>query len=129
VRGSQHRSITISLVFGVFACIAAAGARVAAPQKPTESAAEHSETVAVIRSQTNLILVRVVVRDAKGDTVGGLTRQDFKVSDNRKEQAVSYFSAEAPKTVPQPDATAPGAAGKQPTEKKAAEPQRFTAPG
>jgi VWFA-related protein len=126
MRGSQHLSITISLVFGVFTCIAAAGARVAAAQKPTESAA-NSETTSVIRSQTNLILVRVVVRDAKGDSVGGLTRQDFKVFDNRKEQAVSYFSAEEPKTVPQPDPTPDGAAGKQPTEKKAAEPQRFTA--
>jgi VWFA-related protein len=46
-----------------------------------------------------VIQVDVVVRDAKGQAVGALKQQDFKVYDKGKEQAISQFTVEraAPK--------------------------------
>jgi VWFA-related protein len=47
----------------------------------------------VISVQTNLVLLRVVVRDAHGDAVTGLQQSDFQLFDNGKPQAIAYFSA------------------------------------
>jgi VWFA-related protein len=46
------------------------------------------------KAETNLVLVPVVVRDAKGEAVGSLTKADFKLFDNDKEQAITSFSIE-----------------------------------
>lgn len=87
-----------------------------------------NEPVPVIRSQTNLIMVRVVVRDAQGNPVSGLSRGDFQLFDNKKAQAVSYFSAEAPEGATRIGTKPSGATEKQPAERVVtAEPQRFTA--
>ncbi|HYM00759.1 MAG TPA: hypothetical protein VEZ90_17520, partial [Blastocatellia bacterium] len=37
----------------------------------------------------------VTVRDANGSLVSGLTRDDFKILDNGKEQPINYFSRES----------------------------------
>ncbi|HET9399684.1 MAG TPA: VWA domain-containing protein [Candidatus Acidoferrales bacterium] len=51
-----------------------------------------------IRVQTDLVQADVVVRDGRGNLVGGLGATDFKVFDNGKEQKLSLFSVEtAPK--------------------------------
>jgi VWFA-related protein len=42
--------------------------------------------------RVNLIQVRVVVRDSKGNPAPGLTREDFQVSDNGKPQGITNFS-------------------------------------
>ncbi|MGH7868843.1 MAG: VWA domain-containing protein, partial [Candidatus Dormibacteraceae bacterium] len=41
--------------------------------------------------QKNLVLIPVVVRDAKGHTVGNLTKDDFQIFDNKKPQIISQF--------------------------------------
>jgi VWFA-related protein len=48
----------------------------------------------VLRSQTSLVLVRAVVRDAHGKPLAGLTKDDFKLFDNKKQQRILYFEAE-----------------------------------
>jgi len=48
----------------------------------------------VFKSETKLVLVPVTVRDAKGEAVGNLTKDDFRLFDNGKEQSVVSFSAE-----------------------------------
>jgi VWFA-related protein len=40
----------------------------------------------------NEVLVPVVVRDAQGRSVGGLTKDDFQVFDNGKPQTIAGFS-------------------------------------
>src|SRR5581483_10928503 len=45
-----------------------------------------------------LVLVRVVVRDGRGQAVGNLHQEDFEVFDNRKPQVISQFSIEQPGT-------------------------------
>ena len=46
--------------------------------------------------RVNLVLVRVVVRDAQGKIIDNLKKEDFQVSDNRKPQVISTFSVETP---------------------------------
>jgi VWFA-related protein len=41
------------------------------------------------------VVVRVVVRDAKGKPVAGLRKEDFKLLDSGREQAIAQFEAEA----------------------------------
>ena len=46
--------------------------------------------------QRNVVLVRAVVRDSTGRTVGNLQKEDFRVTDNGKPQTVSHFAVEVP---------------------------------
>ena len=103
-----------------------------AAQAPSNDSTEVStrDTPPTFRVRVNLVLVRVVVRDNQGNVVSNLKKEDFQLSDNRKPQVISTFSAETPEShkiapttppVPNPDvpADAPAAI--------AALPQRFVA--
>ena len=50
------------------------------------------------RVRVNLVLVRVVVRDARGRVVPDLHKEDFQLFDNRKQQVISTFSVETPES-------------------------------
>lgn len=65
-------------------------------QQPQNAASQQEEPKATIRRQTNLVTLRVIVRDAKGQAVGGLAKDDFQVYDNKKQQTISQFSVETP---------------------------------
>jgi len=52
--------------------------------------------VDVLKIKTRLVVVDVVVRDKKGAVVTDLKKQDFKVTENGKEQAISIFSFQRP---------------------------------
>jgi len=58
------------------------------------------ESDTAFRVPVNLVLVRVVVRDEKGKIVGNLKKEDFRLFDNHKPQAISHFSSETPKSKP-----------------------------
>jgi VWFA-related protein len=47
-------------------------------------------------SKVNLVPVTVVVRDEKGQAIGNLTKEDFRLLDNGKPQFISKFSVENP---------------------------------
>jgi VWFA-related protein len=55
----------------------------------------HEETP-TFKVNVNLVLVRVVVRDSKGNAIGSLHKEDFQLFDNRKPQVITQFSAEQP---------------------------------
>ncbi|MBS1802942.1 MAG: VWA domain-containing protein [Acidobacteria bacterium] len=57
----------------------------------TEKAADQNPT---LRLESNLVVLRVVVRDARGVPVVGLKRDDFKLFDEGKEQSISQFEEE-----------------------------------
>jgi len=86
---------------------------------------------ATFKVRVNLVLVRVVVRDDKGKVVTNLRRDDFQLFDNRKPQAITYFSTETPESQSlKPAATLAGneEASATPEETAAAAkklPQRF----
>src|SRR5712664_2473830 len=56
------------------------------------------DTPTTFKVRVNLVLVRVVVRDASGKVVNGLKKEDFQLFDNRKLQTISSFSLETPET-------------------------------
>jgi VWFA-related protein len=94
-----------------------------APEQP-EVRAHESAPPFQIRVETNLVTVRVVVRDAQGQPVRGLRREDFRLFDNGKPRIISGFEVEAgaanPASAGRPDSSA-GTASASPTPF----PQRF----
>jgi VWFA-related protein len=48
----------------------------------------------IFKANVNLVLVRVVVRDAEGNAVGGLQKEDFQLFDRGKPQEIKEFSIE-----------------------------------
>jgi VWFA-related protein len=57
--------------------------------------------------ESNLVLVRVVVRDKNGNPIRGLTKGDFRLLDQGKEQTISQFEEVAPGESPSSRAIAP----------------------
>src|SRR5690242_14875064 len=51
-----------------------------------------------LKTERNLVMVRVVVRDSNGKPRGDLGQQDFRLFDNGKPQVISHFSVENPKS-------------------------------
>lgn len=109
------------------------------PQNPaagasaSQSAPEISshDEAATFKVKVNLVEVRVVVRDVKGQAIGNLKQEDFELLDNGKPQTIAKFSEEKagratiPVSVPAP--TNPTDAS-HPTATLAAEiPNRFVA--
>jgi len=64
-------------------CLTAANAR--------QTASSQTDHPLILKSETNLVLVRVVVRDSQGRPVTGLKKEDFKLFDRGKEQTIGQF--------------------------------------
>jgi VWFA-related protein len=62
-------------------------------KKPSEEIVS-SDAPTTFKLRVNLILVRVVVRDANGQVVKNLKKEDFRLADNHKPQVISSFSVE-----------------------------------
>src|ERR1035437_11008437 len=60
-------------------------------QLPGQTAREAPVT---FKAETNLVLVPVVVRDAKGNAVGGLGKEDFRLSQDGRSQVIASFALE-----------------------------------
>ncbi len=90
-------------VLSVF-CAAWFCADTAVCQQPqTTAEMKQSDTPVTFSTAVNLVLVPVVVRDAKGKVVGDLTKDDFQLFDKGKPQTIVRFSidkVEAPPIVP-----------------------------
>src|SRR5271156_3839741 len=52
------------------------------------------DSPATFSTKVNLVMVPVVVRDAKGKAIGTLQKADFQLSDKGKPQVISRFSVE-----------------------------------
>src|SRR6266704_508488 len=67
-----------------------------APASGDSQEVSSRDTPTTFKVRVNLVLVRVVVRDAQGKVVPGLKKENFQLYDNRKLQTISSFSVEAP---------------------------------
>ena len=56
------------------------------------------DTDTTFKLRVNLVQVKVVVRDAKGELVRDLKREDFQLYDQGKLQAITTFGVETPET-------------------------------
>ncbi len=98
--------VSIALVLSL---LSSASAQSSAPpsasptsQASTQNSPEissHDETP-TFKVKVNLVEVRVVVRDAKGNAVGNLKQEDFQLLDNGKPQLISKFSVEKAEATP-----------------------------
>jgi VWFA-related protein len=89
----------------------------ASPQRMTAQSSDKaaaqsngSQAPFQLKTESNLVVVRVVVRDANGKPVAGLQKEDFKLLDRGKEQSISQFEVETssspspnPGTIPTPE--------------------------
>lgn len=104
-------------------------------QESSKLTPKQSNPPPLIRLRTNVIVVRVVVTDVKGNPVGGLKQSDFRLFDNKRPQAITYFSAEVPPAAAPalPEAKQPAEVAKNPssaplvTLTPSVWPRRFTA--
>ncbi len=128
-----RRPLFIGMLLGGIACTWYFGLALALQiQEPPEIKSEEATPTYTLRAQRNEVLVRVVVRDKDGKAVGGLTKDDFRLSDNGKPQSVTLFKVETYKAAEavQPLGTAPPAAkSTQPVEVETSPelPQRYVA--
>jgi VWFA-related protein len=63
-----------------------------APPPPTGPAPAAPQSVPVVRSETRVVRVDVIVTDKKGNYIHDLTANDFRVFDDNKQQQVDNFS-------------------------------------
>ena len=115
-RSLRHRSGRVAMIIGVLA-VWAAGARAQGtpaadppknsdtpaaqvPKTSTDSKTELSsrDTGTTFKLRVNLVQVRVVVRDKKGNLVEGLKKEDFLLYDNGKLQLITTFGVDTLKT-------------------------------
>lgn len=81
-----------------------------------------------IKVDTNVVMVRVVVRDGQGRPIAGLRKQDFHLSDNGKPQEIAGFTIETSAVKdPSSETLQPPAALNPPPAAAASVPQRFVA--
>jgi len=103
-------------------------------QAITESAAAVADSAprTTLRVNVRLVLVDVVTRDAKGHAIGSLAKDNFRLFDEGKPQAIKHFSVEtagAGSTAEQSAASAPAQDSVQPltNQVRPAATQRATA--
>ena len=107
----QDPLLILAFAWGALAQTQPAGAP---PANAPEVRAHESAPPFQIRVETNLVTVKVVVRDAKGRPVAGLRKEDFRLFDSGKPQDITGFAAEtaaakaaAPEAVATPAPVAP----------------------
>jgi VWFA-related protein len=102
-------------------------ARPARAQVQTNTAASNLPAT-WLKVSSNLVVVRVVVRDAQGKPVKGLRKEDFKLFDSGKEQPIAQFEVESGvEPPPSPPVVAHGPGKAAGTSLSPALPGRFLA--
>src|SRR6202044_3261957 len=87
-----RRSATAALVLFCVSLCAIVG-RAQAPQQNTAEMSQR-DAPATFSTKVNLVMVPVVVRDAKGKAIGTLQKEDFQLFDKGKPQLITRFSVE-----------------------------------
>ncbi len=70
-------------------------------QSPSESIEVDTQSTVPFQSHVNLVPVRVVVHDGSGKVVTDLTKEDFRLFQDRRPQTISNFSVETPASAAQ----------------------------
>ncbi|HEY0308753.1 MAG TPA: VWA domain-containing protein [Acidobacteriaceae bacterium] len=97
------RRIAVSVIAALFS-FAGLSATMHAQTAPAE---QDTAANAVFRVQSRLVVLDVVVTDAQGKPVSGLTSSDFKVFEDKQPQSIKFF--EQPTVHELPTTTKPGA--------------------
>ncbi|HLJ45117.1 MAG TPA: VWA domain-containing protein [Bryobacteraceae bacterium] len=81
------------------------------PDEVRVSSRTYTRVAPAFRAEADLVEVGVVVRDAHGRAVPGLTKPDFHLFDNEREREISSFSVETPEAAPATEAPPRAEAG------------------
>jgi VWFA-related protein len=104
------------LPVGIFISAMATGSQGSSDQEITT---QEVQSTFKIQAQRNMVLVRVIVRDSNGRPVPGLRKEDFRLLDNGKPQAIDQFAVESSSHA---SAVARPAPAKAPDEEAGSEP-------
>jgi VWFA-related protein len=82
----------------IYFVVPASSAGAQQPPPPARDAPEVSsrDVPTTFKVHSNVVLVRVVVRDSDGKVIRNLKSEDFQLEDNHKVQIISSFSVETP---------------------------------
>ena len=72
----------------------------ASPQQASGKPSAENQASPSLKVSTDLVVVRVVVRDAQGKPVEGLRKEDFKLFDQGAQQKIAQFDAETSPSSP-----------------------------
>lgn len=86
-----------SILLALLAACATAGAQNA---NAPEVSSQETQPEFKIEVERNMVVVRAVVRDSKNRPVPGLTKEDFRLFDNGKPQAITQFAVETGAAAP-----------------------------
>src|SRR4051794_21740833 len=64
-------------------------------QTPEQQQSKPADQPLLLRSNTRLVQISVVVHDRKGEPVADLKKEDFKLTEKGKPQTISVFSVES----------------------------------
>ena len=92
-RGSIRFRSCSFLLFALAWCVLLVSSSVA-QTTASGSTPEANQPTIQLKAESNLVLVRVVVRDGNGHPVEGLKKEDFRLFDQGKEQTISQFEEE-----------------------------------
>jgi len=65
------------------------------PEQEPKSEVSVQDTGTTFKMRVNLVQVHVILRDATGKAVGGMRKEDFRLYDNNKLQAITAFAIES----------------------------------
>jgi len=93
--GSFGALMVMALLLGAQGLGAQAQPQAQDTAKPAGGTEQAVQTNTVIRAESRIVLVDAVVTDKKGKYVSDLTKGDFKVFEDNKEQTITSFSSES----------------------------------
>jgi len=117
--GSRYFAIATALLAVLVSPCGSPGAYGQTNDK-TSAIKAQNEAPFQLKAASNLVVVRVVVRDAQGKAVENLKKEDFKLFDRGKEQSIAQFEEES---------SAPSSAAAIRAQGKAAAPPPPALPG
>lgn len=91
------RKRALSLLLAIVSCGCVASAQQANPQRPQAPASsrQESEPATTLKVDVNLVNVFVTVTDEHGAPVGGLTKENFVLTEDDREQTIKVFDKES----------------------------------
>jgi VWFA-related protein len=98
-RARPHRSLWL-VTISASLCLSLTAPSVSLSQQSDPARAPARQEVPILRATTRLVEISVIAQDKYGRPITGLTRDDFVLLEDGREQPIAVFSAEVNRTAP-----------------------------